>query len=66
MEQVGPYTHLEQDLHYDSLALLDLAVAIEREFELPAFAEAQVVDVELETVADIELLVDRLVGEATT
>jgi acyl carrier protein len=63
-EQVGPETHLEEDLHYDSLALIDLAVSIEREFELTAFAEAQVVDVKLETVGDIELLVDRLVAEA--
>lgn len=63
VDEIGPEVHLEDDLHYDSLALIDLAVSIEREFELPAFAEAQVVDLQLETVGDVEALVGRLVNE---
>jgi acyl carrier protein len=63
--QVEASTRLEDDLHYDSLALIDLAVCIEREFELSAFAETEVVDVELNTVRDIEDLVERLVGAGT-
>lgn len=63
VDEVGPETHLEDDLHFDSLALIDLAVSIEREFGLPAFAEAQVVDVKLESVGDVEALVGRLVNE---
>jgi acyl carrier protein len=46
------------DLGYDSVAILELALALEVEFDLQAIAEDQAVD--LLTVGDIEQLVGQL------
>jgi acyl carrier protein len=46
---------LVDDLGYDSLGLLELAAAIEREFELPALSERDAMDVR--SVDDVERLV---------
>jgi acyl carrier protein len=46
------------DLGYDSVAILELALALEVEFDLQAIGEEQAVD--LVTVGDIEALVGRL------
>lgn len=66
VKHAGADTRLEEDLHYDSLALVNLAVCLEREFELVGFAESQGMDIALETVGDVEAVVDGLVrGSAT-
>lgn len=46
------------DLGYDSVAILELALALEVEFDLQAIGEEQAVD--LVTVGDIEAMVGRL------
>jgi acyl carrier protein len=48
------------DLGFDSLATLELAMALETEFDLPEVPEGQTV--ELATVGDIETLIGSLVG----
>ena len=48
-------TDLENDLGYDSLALVELALALEREFDLPPLSEGEAV--EIATVGDVEELV---------
>ncbi|TVL87413.1 phosphopantetheine-binding protein [Streptomyces sp. SAJ15] len=53
---------LSDDLGYDSVAFLELALALEAEFELEAIDEDEAG--ELATVADIETLVRRLCGVA--
>lgn len=58
---VAPEMRLEEDLGYDSLLLVELAVAIEREFALPPIAEEQAMDIR--TVADIERLVAGVLAE---
>jgi acyl carrier protein len=50
-------TRLADDLQYDSLALIELAVVLEREFQLGPIAEEQAMEVE--TVGQIEDLVLR-------
>lgn len=59
--QVAPASTLREDLGYDSLALLELAAALEDEFELPASAE---LDAEVaEAVVDVErIVIDKLAG----
>jgi acyl carrier protein len=65
VEQIAPHrdgllsadVHLERDLHYDSLAFVELAVAIESEFGLPPLREEEALDVE--TVGDVERLVEQ-------
>jgi acyl carrier protein len=50
------------DLGYDSVAILELALALEVEFDLQAIDEEQAVD--LVTVGDIEAMVGRLTEPA--
>ncbi|HEV7805578.1 MAG TPA: phosphopantetheine-binding protein [Solirubrobacteraceae bacterium] len=52
---VGSGSTLRESLGYDSLALLELAAALEDEFGLPPSAELDAEDAE--TVADIEQIV---------
>jgi acyl carrier protein len=53
--EVAPASSLREDLGYDSLSLLELAVALEDEFRLPASAE---LDAEAaETVLEVEDIV---------
>jgi acyl carrier protein len=53
-----PAQRLEQDLEYDSLGKMELAVALERQFRLTAVHEEDVMG--LDTVHDIEELVIRV------
>lgn len=53
-----PTDRVVDDLGYDSVAILELALALEVEFDLQAIGEEQAVD--LVTVGDIEDLVGRL------
>jgi acyl carrier protein len=53
-----PSDRVVDDLGYDSVAILELALALEVEFDLQAIGEEQAVD--LVTVGDIEELVGRL------
>jgi acyl carrier protein len=52
------------DLGFDSLATLELAMALETEFDLQEVPEGQTV--EMATVGDIETLVAALVGAPAT
>ena len=56
--EVSSSDRVVDDLGYDSVALLELALALEVEFDLQAVGEDQAVD--LLTVGDIEHLVDQL------
>ena len=56
--EVSSSDRVVDDLGYDSVALLELALALEVEFDLQAIGEDQAVD--LLTVGDIEHLVDQL------
>jgi acyl carrier protein len=49
---VQPTDDLARDLGFDSLAMVELALALEVEFDLQAIPEGQAVS--METVADIE------------
>lgn len=48
-------TRLTEDLGYDSLALIELAFALEKELALPPISETDVIEVA--TVADVEAFV---------
>jgi acyl carrier protein len=61
--QLGSETRLEADLEFDSLALVELAVRLETEFELPALAEGDVADLDIQTVGDVEALIESLTRE---
>jgi len=52
------------DLGFDSLSTMELAMALETEFDLQEVPEEQ--SVEMETVGDIEVLVGSLVGTPAT
>ncbi|KUJ69160.1 hypothetical protein ACZ90_12410 [Streptomyces albus subsp. albus] len=52
---------LADDLGYDSVAFLELALALENEFELDELEEGKASD--LATVADIEALIREVSGE---
>jgi acyl carrier protein len=56
---VGPDDRLVEDLGFDSVAVLELALALEVEFDLQEIDEEQTVD--LATVADIETLIAKAV-----
>lgn len=58
----APDDRVVEDLGYDSVAILELALALEVEFDLQAIAEEQAVD--LVTVGDIEALVGRRAPDA--
>jgi acyl carrier protein len=58
--QVGPSDRLIEDLGYDSVAVLELALALEVEFDLQEIDENQTVD--LSTVGDIETLIAKTVA----
>ena len=60
VDHVDRCDRLQNDLLFDSLALVELAVRLEQEFELPPF-EGEAVDLEIETVGDVEDLIDDLV-----
>jgi acyl carrier protein len=58
-------TRLADDLQYDSLALIELAVALERELDLRPIAEERAMEVR--TVGQIEdLVIEALPQEQTT
>jgi acyl carrier protein len=52
---VDPRAHLDDDLGFDSLSKIELAVALEQMFALNAITEEQVMGIQ--TVGDIEQLV---------
>jgi len=54
-DPVQPSARLEEDLNFDSLEKVELAVAVEQEFGLRAIQEEDVMDIE--TVGDLEELV---------
>jgi len=54
---------LVQDLGYDSLGLLELAAALEREFDLSSIPESDALDVR--SVDDVERLVLRRLSEVS-
>ena len=57
-------SRLQMDLGYDSLGLLELAQALEHEFELPPVLEQ---DAEgIETVADVERVIIGMLGDGAT
>lgn len=58
--QVGPADRLVEDLGFDSVAVLELALALEVEFDLEEIDENQTVD--LSTVGDIETLIAKTVA----
>ncbi|MBM7075409.1 MULTISPECIES: acyl carrier protein [Micromonospora] len=51
---------LVEDLHFDSLTLIELAVALERRFDLPPISDDEAMDVV--TVADVVALVSQAAG----
>jgi acyl carrier protein len=57
-----PTAKLEDDLNYDSLTKIELAVALERMFQLTAVQEEDVMGID--TVADIEELVITVRGRS--
>ena len=61
VESVEPGAHLEDDLRYDSLALVELSVKLERTFGLPPLSESDAM--EIERVSDIEALIKRTIAE---
>ena len=63
VESVDSSARLEADLLFDSLTLVELAVRLEQEFSLPDFEE-QAMDLEIETVGDVESFVENLIGGA--
>jgi acyl carrier protein len=65
VETVDSNARLEADLAFDSLTLVELAVRLEREFALPDLGD-QAMDLEIETVGDIEGFVVNLVGSPRT
>ena len=58
--QVGPSDRLVEDLGFDSVAVLELALALEVEFDLEEIDEEQTVD--LVTVGDIETIIAKTVA----
>jgi len=63
IETLNPEDRLTEDLDFDSLTLMELAVSLEERFDLRAFDET-VVDLKIETVADVEALVVELAGRS--
>jgi acyl carrier protein len=62
-DAAGPDSDLEDDLGYDSLALVELALALERDFDLPPLSEGDAI--EIATVGDLqEIVVQALLGDA--
>lgn len=61
VSSVGPDDLLQEDLLFDSLTLLELAVRLEREFELTSFQE-EPADLSIETVGEVERLVQELLA----
>jgi acyl carrier protein len=57
---VGPADRLVEDLGFDSIAVLELALVLEVEFDLQEIDENQTVD--LATVGDIETLIAKTVA----
>ncbi|MDQ3934014.1 MAG: phosphopantetheine-binding protein [Actinomycetota bacterium] len=60
-DHVDASSDLENDLGFDSLTLVELALAIEREFDLPPLTEGDAI--EIATVGDIQEIVVRTLGE---
>ena len=60
VDEVAASDRLEEDLLFDSLALTELALRLEQQFELPGF-DQELMDVRLETVGDVEDVISRLV-----
>jgi acyl carrier protein len=59
--EISPSTELGVDLGYESLRLMELATALEDQFELTEITEDDAA--EADTVAEVEELVVRLVRE---
>lgn len=56
-DSVDPSSDLEDDLGFDSLTLVELALALEREFDLPPLSEGDAI--EIATVGDVQEIVVR-------
>jgi acyl carrier protein len=54
-ESVDASTDLENDLGFDSLTLVELALALEQEFDLPPLSEGDAI--EIATVGDVQEIV---------
>lgn len=53
-----------EDLGYDSLGIVELALALEQELGLPEFGEAPGMEIEIELVADLEKVVVEVLSGA--
>lgn len=60
-EEVSASTDLENDLGYTSVALVELALELEREFELPPLLEGDAL--EIATVGDVEEIIGRVLSD---
>jgi acyl carrier protein len=60
VDEVTDGQRLADDLDFDSLALIELAVALEKRFELPPISDEDAMDVV--TVGDLVALVSQAVG----
>ena len=58
--EVDASTDLENDLGYTSVALVELALELEREFELPPLLEGDAL--EIATVGDVEEIIGRVLS----
>jgi acyl carrier protein len=58
--EAGPDERIMEDLGYDSMAVVELALVLEAEFELEPIEEEQAID--LVTVRDVAELVEHMVS----
>ena len=61
--EVGPDDRIMDDLGYDSMGIVELAVVLESEFALEPIEDEQAID--LVTVGDVETLVRHLAAART-
>ncbi|HEY3830132.1 MAG TPA: phosphopantetheine-binding protein [Solirubrobacteraceae bacterium] len=64
IQSVSADDRLVEDLGYDSLTLIELAVAIEDRFDLPAISEEEAM--RIRTVGDLEQFIANSSGSAVT
>jgi len=62
LERVDAATDLEDELGFDSLALVELALALEQEFDMPPLSEGEAL--EIRTVGDVQDVVVRTLAPA--
>lgn len=60
VSEITSASRLEDDLGFDSLALVELAVQLEQQFKLPPLSEEEALDIT--TVGDIEALLKGALG----